>query len=343
MPTMQIFILGLVFFAVVFAGLGAWLLLGGKGAMSGSKVRERLKGVRQIRDYNLGDTLAEAEDKKKREKEKRRDVVRKKAFGDIPMLEQQFGSKPWVERLSARLRQAQMPLTVTQFVSICAGCGLVGALLSVVWTRGVHPLLTPVAFAMFGIAPYGYLSISVGRRIKKFSGQFADALDLLAGCVKSGQSLNAAIQNVADEMPDPIGDEFRIMADELTFGEDLSKVLNHFRDRMSTEDVQIFCTALQIQKDVGGNLTEVLDGLQKTIRERFRILRHVRTLTAQGRLSGWIVGGLPIALGGVIYMCNPAYMGTLFTTKTGQNLMIVALIMEAIGMFLIRKIVNIKV
>jgi tight adherence protein B len=203
-------------------------------------------------------------------------------------------------------------------------------------------MLFPVAFALFGLAPYGYLMVTVTRRVKKFSAQFADALDLLAGCVKSGQSLNAAIQNVADEMPDPIGDEFRIMADELTFGEDLSKVLAHLRDRMNTEDVQIFCTALQIQKDVGGNLTEVLDGLQKTIRERFRILRQVKTLTAQGRLSGWIVGGLPVALGFVIYLCNPNYMKELFT-PTGQKLLIGAGVMELLGMLLIRKIVNIKV
>ena len=339
---MQIVILALVFFAVAFGGLGVWLLLGHRETGGTSRVRERLKGVRQIRDYNLGDTLAVAEERKKKSKEKRREIVRKKAFSDIPMLQEKFGAKPWVERLNARLRQAQLPLTVVQFVSICAGTGLVGALLSVVWARGIHPLFTPVAFAVLGIAPYGYLMITVTRRVKKFGVQFADALDLLAGCVKSGQSLNAAIQNVADEMPDPVGDEFRIMADELTFGEELSKVLSHFSDRMETEDVQIFCTALQIQKDVGGNLTEVLDGLQKTIRERFRILRQVKTLTAQGRLSGWIVGGLPVVLGFVIWLCNPEYIEELFT-ETGKKLLLLAFVLQMLGMILIRKIVNIKV
>jgi tight adherence protein B len=180
-------------------------------------------------------------------------------------------------------------------------------------------------------------------RAKKFDAQFPDALDLLSSCVKSGMSLNAAVQNVAEEMPDPVADEFRIIADQLTFGEDLSKVLHRFADRMDSEDVQVFTTALMIQKETGGNLSEILDGLQQTIRERFRILRQVKTLTAQGRLSGWIVGLLPIALGGALYVFNPDYMGLLFTTKAGHWLIGIALTFQFLGMLMIRKIVDVKV
>jgi len=339
---MQILILGLVFFAVAFAGVGVWLLIGNR-ENSTSRIRQRLQGVRQVQEYNLGDSLAKAEQKKKAAKEKRREVVKRKAFSDIPMLEDRFGNRPWAERLNARLRQAQLPLTVMSFLAVCGGCGVFGAVLTVVWNKGLHPLLTPIAFLAFAVAPYLYLAVTVKMRVKKFTEQFSDALDLLSSCVKSGQSLNAAVQNVAEEMPDPVADEFRIMADELTFGAELSKALNHFRERMNTEDVQVFCTALLIQKETGGNLSEVLDGLQTTIRERFRILRQVKTLTAQGRMSGWIVGLLPIALGGVLYLCNPDYMGQLFSTDMGHWLIFIALSFQFIGMIMIRKIVNIKV
>ena len=339
--TAEVIILVLVFFAVAFAGLSVWLLVGQK-AMS-SRIRERLQGVRQVADYNLGDSIAEAEASKRKAKELRREVTKRKAFSDIPVLQQSLGGAPWAARLNARLRQAQLTLTVASFLAVCVGCGLFGGVLTVVLTKRIHPLLTPVAFAAFASAPYIYLSTTIKMRIKKFGLQFPDALDLLSSCVKSGQSLNAAIQNVADEMSDPVADEFRIMADELTFGEEQEKVLSHLRERVPTEDVQVFCTALQIQKETGGNLSEVLDGLQKTVRERFRILRQVKTLTAQGRLSGWIVAGLPIVLAGVIYACNPEYMGQLFKTPMGQKLMYGALTMQFIGIILIRKIVNIKV
>jgi len=144
-------------------------------------------------------------------------------------------------------------------------------------------------------------------------------------------------------MPDPIGDEFKIMADELSLGVDLGEALRHLNQRINTSDVQFFCTALVIQKEVGGNLSEVLDGLQKTIRERFRILRQVKVLTAQGRLSGWVVGILPIALGVVIYVIRPQYMQTLFTTNEGRKLLFGAAVLQLLGILMIRKVVNIKV
>jgi len=335
-------ILALVFVAVLLATLGVWLLVGNRESAS-DRIQMRLKGVRQIKDYELGESLAVAEEKKKQAREKRKNITRKKAFSDIPVLENRFGAKPWAEKLSAQLRQAQMPLTVTAFLLICVAAGGVGALLTVALHSKPHALLTPLGFLMFAVAPYLYLTIAVSTRIKRFGLQFPDALDLLSSSVKSGQALNAAIQNVAEEMPDPVGDEFKIISDELTFGVEMADALRHLSHRVDTSDVQFFCTALLIQKETGGNLSEVLDGLQKTIRERFRILRQVKVLTAQGRLSGWILSALPIGLGIILAICNWGYMKHLFTTKDGQTLLIVAAVLELIGMVLIRKIVNIKV
>ncbi|MBS3764257.1 MAG: type II secretion system F family protein, partial [Planctomycetes bacterium] len=278
--TLQIIILGLIFLSVIFAGLSVWLLVGNKGA-STDRIRERLQGVRQVEEYNLGDNLAEREKEKQQKKEEKRKVVKQKAFSNIPALQDKIGGQEWAELLNAQLRQADMPISVAQFGAICFGAGLFGAIITIIWQGSFSLLYTPPAFLILAAAPYLYVHFTVKSRIKKFGSQFPDALDLLSSCVKSGQSLNAAIQNVADEMPDPVADEFSIMADELTFGEEQGKVLEHLRKRLNTEDVQVFCTALMIQKETGGNLSEVLDGLQNTIRERFRILRQVRTLTAQ--------------------------------------------------------------
>ena len=225
----------------------------------------------------------------------------------------------------------------------CGGCALLGGCATILWGMRLHLILTPVATVIFMTLPFLYVRMAVGHRTKKFDRQFPDALDLLSSSVKSGQALNSAIQNVAEEMPEPVGDEFRTLSDELSFGAELTDTLRRFSERIDSPDVQFFCTALMIQKETGGNLSEVLDGLQKTIRERFRILRHVQTLTAQGRLSGWILGAMPFVLGAIIGFSNGNYMGQLFKTPEGHKLLIAALVLQALGVALIVKIVKIKV
>ncbi|MFW5923837.1 MAG: type II secretion system F family protein [Planctomycetota bacterium] len=335
-------IAGLVLVSALLVIGAIWLLWGSNRGTS-SRIKERLQGVRQVDDYNLGEELAEQEERREEEKKRKRQAVRQTAFSDVPYLQKKFGGRPWAERLHSQLQQADISLSVMGFLGLSAGAALLGAIGGLVVERGFHPVLVPFLAIVFGVVPYIYVIMVVGQRLKKFNEQFPDALDLLSNSVKSGQSLNNAIQNVAEEMPDPVAEEFGVMADELTFGESPKNVLKNFQNRMNTEDVRVFCAALQIQRETGGNLSEVLDGLQETILERFRILRQVKTLTAQGRLSGWIVGGLPIALGGALYAFNPEYVGLLFTSTTGNYMLAAAGTMQVIGVLLIRKIVDIKV
>ena len=337
---MQIAVLALVFLAVVFAAFGVWMITGSREKPA-DRVQLRMDGVRQIKSYELGESLAVAEKQEAIRKVKKKEIVRRKAFSDIPVLDRRLKVTPWATRLAGRLRQAQLPLTVSAFVLVCLAAAGVGGCLAFIWRRDIR--LTLLVAPVFGIVPYMYVTLAVRSRLKRFNLQFPDALDLLSSSVKGGLAFNAAVQNVADEMPDPIADEFRMLADELSFGIDTVDGLNHLSDRLGTQDVKFFCTALIIQKETGGNLSEILDGLQQTIRERLRILGHVRTLTAQGRLSGWVVGLLPVALGGVIYMLNPDYMSDLFTTDFGHKLLMFAGTLQVLGMLIIRKIVNIKV
>ena len=339
---MTIIIIALTGVAVFFATLGILALISRRGSMS-ERIQGRLQGVRQIKDFELGDALAQVDEKKKSARRKHKELVLKKAFSEIPVLQQRFSGQLWAEKLQARLRQAQLPLTLTSFIVLSVACGMVGALLTLVWRRELNVFM-PLGFLVFFVAPYLYVTAAVTRRMRKFSEQFPDALDLLSSSVKSGMAFGSAIQNVAEEMPEPVCDEFRILTDELSIGVDMTEALQHFGRRVTSPDVQFFCTALVIQKEVGGNLSEVLDGLQKTIRERFRILRQVRTLTAQGRLSGWIVGALPFALAAIISWRNWNYMSELFNSAgPGPKLLVAAGVLQVIGILMIRKIVNIKV
>jgi tight adherence protein B len=335
-------IIVLVFFAVLFAFFGLWLLVGQRTA-SRTRVEVRLKGVRQIKRYEMGDALAQTRERENKKKERRKEAMRQKAFSDIPALDNALKKSTWADKLSGMLLQAQIPITVTSFGMICALLAAMGVAVSVLWRRELDPLLAVTFGTVLAGAPLAYVWVKVRLRLRKFAGQLADALDLLSSSVKGGQSLNAAVQNVANEMPDPIADEFKILADELTFGVTFEDALQHLTSRVDTADVRFFASALRIQKETGGSLAEVLDGLQKTIRERFRILGQVKTLTAQGKLSGLIVAGLPVALCAFIYFVNPDYMRDLFVTSIGKKLLIGGVSLQMLGVYVISRIVNIKV
>ncbi|MCD6415381.1 MAG: type II secretion system F family protein [Planctomycetes bacterium] len=332
----------LIFLAALFTFMGVWLVLSQRGETR-QRIRMRLKGVRQIQNYEMGDTLAEAREREAEKNKQRKQILRKRAFSDIPALDGALHKASWAEKLDGLLMEAQLSISVSAYLMVCFFLAALGAAVSVLWRRQFDPFLALLFAMILGGSPTIYVWLKSRSRLKRFNSQLPDALDLMSSSVKSGQSLNAAIQNVADEMPEPINDEFSIMADELSFGVPFSDVVRHLTDRMNTPDVRFFASSLMIQKETGGNLSEVLDGLQNTIRERFRIMGRVKTLTAQGRLSGVIVGLLPLVLCGVIYLLNPSYMVPLFTDPTGQKLVMFAVVWQLIGAFFIYKIVNIKV
>ena len=339
---METLVLALVFFSVLFALCGVWLLFSQRKTAK-DRINTRLLGVKQVKRYELGDALAETRDREEKKRQQRKEAIRKKAFSDIPVLDGALQKTTWAEKLDGMLIQAQLPISVASFVALSGMLAAMGAAVALIWRRYFDPILALLFGALLGGAPALYTYVKVRHRIKRFNAQLPDALDLLSSSVKGGQSLNAAVQNVADEMPDPVGDEFKILADELTFGVPFNTALRHLMSRISSPDVRFLSTALMIQKETGGNLSEVLDGLQKTIRERFRILGQVKTLTAQGKLSGLIVGMLPLALCAFLYFANPDYMRKLFDPGLGRWLIAIALGLQFVGCFLIAKIVKIQV
>jgi tight adherence protein B len=198
--------------------------------------------------------------------------------------------------------------------------------------------------AFFGaILPYAVVRRKRGKRLYAFEEQLPEAIDLLGRAIRAGHPLTAGMKMVADETSEPISSEFRRTHEENRFGLPFEDALLAMADRVSIVDVRILTTAILIQREVGGNLAEVLDNLANVIRVRFTIRRQLRVYTAQGRFSGYVLALLPIAVGTAIYHLNPSYMKLLFTDPMGKLMLLTAVVFQIIGFLWIRKIVDIEI
>ena len=202
-----------------------------------------------------------------------------------------------------------------------------------------------VAVGAAGLAlmiPVSTLRFMRTRRMFKFEEQFPEALDLLSRALKAGHAFTTGIDMVATEMPQPVGPEFRNLYDHQNFGMPMPDALKAFSDRVPVLDARFFITAVLIQRESGGNLSEVLDNLAGVIRERFRVKRQMRVISAHGRITGWILVCLPPVLGLVLMSVNPEHRRTMFGDPLGIQMMVGAGIMQIIGTLIIRKIVNVE-
>ncbi|HEX9158175.1 MAG TPA: type II secretion system F family protein, partial [Syntrophales bacterium] len=181
------------------------------------------------------------------------------------------------------------------------------------------------------------------NRLRTFESLLPDALDLVTGALRSGMAFSGALQVVAEESPDPISKEFTIVFEEHRLGIDLQESLRNMTQRVDSRELRIFVTAVLLQKETGGNLAEILEGTADIIRDRFRILGEVRTLTAQARLSGVILAILPISLAVVLSVISPGYLMILVKDPVGPMIISVAVGLQVIGFLVIRRIISIKV
>ncbi len=201
----------------------------------------------------------------------------------------------------------------------------------------------PLLAIVMACFPFMWLLLKRKRRFKAFSLQLPDALEMLSRCLRSGQSLTAGFNIVSTEMSAPLGVEFGRVFEEQNLGIPLNETLNNMIERVPNLDLKFFCTAIMLQRQTGGDLSEILDKIGSLIRERFQIWGQVQALTGEGRLSGIILLALPFVLFLTIYYLNPDYVMVLFEDPVGKKLLAVALVMQVIGAAVIKKIVTIKV
>jgi tight adherence protein B len=201
----------------------------------------------------------------------------------------------------------------------------------------------PLAAAFAGAAPYAWLVHRRSSRRKRFEEQFPEALDLMSRAIRAGHALQTALGMAADELPDPVGPEFKKTFDQQNYGLPLRDVLNELAVRVPILDVRFFVTAVLIQRDTGGNLAEILDNLAHVVRERFKIRRQIRVHTAHGRFTGYVLLALPAALAIALSFINPEHMQTLFREHMGQMMLMGAIVMQTIGFIWIRQVIKIEV
>jgi len=243
-------------------------------------------------------------------------------------------------QLQAILRQADMKITVYRFVISSLIAGFVAGLL-VFFISGSLMAMFIATVVVMG-APLMFVFNQRRRRFRTFLEQLPDALELMVRSLQAGHSFSSALQMVATEMPDPIAREFGKTYEEQNLGLNIKSALENLVERVPLLDLKLCVTAVLIQREIGGNLSEVLRNISHTIRERFRIQGEIRVKSAQARLSGYIVSALPFFLFFWINMVNPAYMKTLYDHEYGVYILGTGVVMQIVGWLIIRKIVDIK-
>lgn len=246
----------------------------------------------------------------------------------------------WSRKVEHRLIQAGIPLKSSEFLVICLGTALAGAALGMVGSGVLGAVIGGLAGYM---VPFLFLKIKRRRRAKAFNDQLGDTLILIANALRTGYSFMQAIEMVSREMLPPISAEFGRTLKEMNLGVPTEEAMSNMAKRIDSDDLDLVITAVLIQRQVGGNLAEVLDSIANTIRERIRIKGEIKTLTAQGRMSGVIVSLLPVVLLLALRLINPGYVNILFTHPTGQFMLGTAIAGQLLGIIAIQKIVNIEV
>lgn len=239
------------------------------------------------------------------------------------------------------LEQAECPLKPQALVGTMAGSAI-GAVALALIARSPAPLL-PLAALVGGVMPLGWLWWRRRKRFKSFAKQLPDALELIGRALRSGHSLASGLHVVVEEAPAPISVEFGRVYEEQNLGIPIEQALKNMLGRMPNMDLKFFVTAVAIQRQAGGDLAEILDKISYIIRERFKIMGQVQALTGEGRISGVVLMGLPIALFIAVYYLNPTYVMLLFTEEMGKQMIAVAAVLQVLGAICIKKIVNIKI
>jgi len=256
----------------------------------------------------------------------------------------------WLEPILLRLphrrdlenlmAQADVDWGVGTLLLLTAGSGVAVWVFALLASgQGIWGLVGAVVGAML---PWLYLRRRRRKRIRAFEEMFPDAIDLLGRSIRAGHAFTTGLQTIAEESPEPVAGEFRQVFEEQKFGLPLRESLLGLADRVDLVDVRMFITAVLIQRESGGNLAENLDNLSTIIRQRFKFRRTLRTHTAQGRMTGYVLAFAPIVAGIGMYVLNPSYERLLFTEPTGRLMLLVALVMQAIGFLVIRRIVDVE-
>lgn len=274
-------------------------------------------------------------------KSKRKESILARATGEgAEAIKRSEKSRKLMDTLFDALISADIMMRPEEFALIWIVITFVPAGLAALFGAGLLPSLTLTGLGAF--LPLLFIKIKKDKRIKVFESQLGDTLIMMCNSLRSGFSFQQAMDNVATDMPAPIGVEFSRVCNEIRYGSTMDDALENMVARIKSPDLMLVVSAVCIQRTTGGNLSEILTTISNTIRDRLKIKGEIRSITAQGRTSGMIIGALPAFIGVALMLINPSYMSTFFTTSTGRIMLIVSVVMEVFGFLAIRKVVTIK-
>jgi tight adherence protein B len=269
------------------------------------------------------------------------DILRKNLLSEVQWLNQMLLSFRWTDKVNLFLQQADAQYTLGVYVLLSFLLASAGGLVGLLITSSRMVL---ILFAvLLGMIPFLYIYFKKKHRMEKFQRQLPDALDLIARALKAGHALTGGLRMVADELGDPIGTEFEKTLYEINFGVGIPEALKNLPNRVDCPDLRFFIISVILQRETGGNLAEILEKIAYLIRERFKLQGHIQVLSAEGKLSAVILIALPFVIAMALYVLNPVYIKTLFIDPIGKILILFALIMMTIGIFVMKRMVKIKV
>jgi tight adherence protein B len=315
----------LLFLATALAIEGLYLYwLGGHGAQA-KRIAARL-------DVDRTSAQVEAQ---------RLSILKQRKLSDTPWLTRLLALIPGVHSADRALRQAGATMTLARFLGYTSLCAAAGLALAIVF----HAFL-PVELALscaFATLPWLAVRRKRSRRLKRLEEQLPDATDLIARALRAGHSFAGALGMLAEELADPLGSEFRIVFDEINFGVPMNTALHNMTERVPIEDLRYFVIAVLIQRESGGNLAEILGNIGFIIRERLKLFAKVKALSAEGRLSAWILAVLPFVVVGVLSVLSPGFIKVFWTDPAAEKLAGFCLGLMTVGILWMRKIVRIRV
>ncbi len=276
-----------------------------------------------------------------KEKTAEQEILRKRKLSDVPWMQALLESISNLGALEQLLQQAnsKMPLGVFFLLSGCLG--MVGGLFGAYKDWGLPGAL---ALGVAGcLVPWLSVKMKRKKRFDTFQKQLPEALDLMARALRAGHAFSVGMKMVGDEFPDPIGPEFGRTVEEISFGIDVPEALKNLTNRVDCVDLKFFVTAISVQRETGGNLAEIIEAISRLIRQRYELYGRIKALSAEGRLSGYILFALPFVMAGVLWYLNEEYMSLLFEDPTGHFMMAGAGIMMCIGAYVMRNMCQIKV
>lgn len=313
-----------VFVAVALACEGAYLWW---NASRGPEARRLASRLRAISAGGHG--------------EERASILKRRVLSESPAFARLLHRLPRIGLVDRLLVQSGLRLSVGELFGLSAILAAGGMVTMLLFGRGI--VLGLAALAVCALLPTLYVFRARQQRQVKLESQLPDGIDLMVRALRAGHAFPTALQMVGDEMPEPLGGEFRILFDEINYGVTLQDALLNLASRVPSTDLRYFVVAVLIQRETGGNLAELLDNIAMLIRSRLKLLGQIRTLSAEGRLSAWILSLLPFGAAAMLNVVNPDFMAVLWRDVTGLKLIWTALFMMAFGIWWMRRIIRIHV